>query len=188
MFERRDTEHDVERSVAERQFADVGYDAVQPRDVAFSRVDADHLAGPEARDRCEPRRLGERVADVEEAARGAEPSQDPGKLDRPLVDARRRRQLVRALVSLPCGAGAGKRTLEGVEPPELVARDEVSDNGGARRGVLAQRGERCVARIGVRGPTENEAIDALDEVLVRERCNLEIGRQPLVHGPILGCA
>ena len=38
---------------------------------------------------------------------------------------------MRALVSLPCGAGAGKRTLEGVEPPELVARDEVSDNGGA---------------------------------------------------------
>ena len=145
MLERRDAEDDVEGSIRERQAPDVGDHAAYTGDISLGEVDADDLACSERCDRREPRRLGERVPDVEHPLGVDKAAERPGKLDRTLVDASRARQLVWPLSGSSCGSRPCHGVLEGSQPDELVARGKVRDERGARQRLARERAERVIA-------------------------------------------
>ena len=81
MLERGDRDREVESTVLERQVAEVGLNARQPRHLGAHEVDAGQLGRAETEQPGEVRRLGERVADIEHTALPGVPRQAPGNVD-----------------------------------------------------------------------------------------------------------
>src|SRR4051812_16257966 len=181
MLERRHAEDEVERACVEREPAHVGLHRRHPGDVALREVDAAELLRAKRKYGGDPRRLCERVADVEDPPLAAVAAERPGELDRPLVELGRRDELVRSLARRPCGSAAADSVVERAQTAELLAVGKLGEQPGAREPVLRQRRQREVARLVVGRAAQEEPEGPLDELLVRKRSQVEVRREPLVH-------
>jgi uncharacterized cupredoxin-like copper-binding protein len=181
VLERGDAEDGVERPGVEGEPPHVRLHRRHPGDLALREVDAYEFACAEPEERGEPDGLGEGIADVQHARLPSVPPEGPGELDRALVELGGRDELVRALAGGARRGAPADAVVEQAQPPELIAVRQFGEEAGAREAVLSQRGEGMRACFVVRRPPQEQAESAVDEVLVRERGQLEVRGQPLVH-------
>jgi uncharacterized cupredoxin-like copper-binding protein len=85
------------------------------------------------------------------------------------------------------GRPAPDPVVQRAQTTELLAVRELREQAGTREAVLGERCDGVRARLVVRRPAEEEAERPVDELLVRQRGQLEVGGQPLVHSSIVCC-
>jgi len=174
VFEGRDRDHDVERSILERQAAQVGRHAFEARHLGRGEIDSDQPLGAEPAERCEVRRLGEDVADVEHARLASVAREAPRDLDGALVGARRSNEVPRPLAGCALRCSPGGSVVEQPHAAELGRAGELGDERRPRHAGTEAR-DGLVELRGLDGAAQHRPPQPADERVVRSRGGVQPG-------------
>ena len=180
VLERRDEERLVEGAVLERQRPDVGRDALHPGHVPLSEVGPREVdAG--AQEPGQVGRLGEGVADLEDAALRHEPREHPRHLDHPLVRAGRGLQPREPLAARAGAEAERDGVVERADARRLLGGHELVEERRARERPLRELRDGALARLGLGRPSQHLAECADDERVVGLALRVELGVDERVH-------